>query len=426
MRKSRTPSSQNVPDMRLYIAALVMCLLFLQEGFNYYLSFQILALVLMVGMVARRITDVHLSVGSVLTFVSFVLSFLMTALLAPQVIARNSPNIALVTFGMLMYAGWIYFVPRLTISDSKVLMHALQKISMSTIFILMALMAISETNAIPLLSRDAFLIQNSRLIDNFADIEAISNHREMLEELNQQERIDLFYGEPSFLAIVIFTCAVAFTLSRRFLSEGQMRSYSTADKKDWLFRSVIFTSIWMLLYLQSLSSIIYALLIMYFLILKGMLRQSKWWTNLIVLVGLATTFTIFSYDYLVYRLTMGESLSFVQRFGFLLNLSLADMVVGIKDATVLPEVGIHNGVLYIIAVAGAGGVAYILALLYWIARQATLVGLAGLVVSLILALMMQNGGVFTPGKITLFSLVLLPLACGRSLFKKPQQVQHGF
>jgi hypothetical protein len=117
----------------------------------------------------------------------------------------------------------------------------------------------------------------------------------------------------------------------------------------------------------------------------------------------------------VFRLLQGDSLSFEQRFGFLWEMNLIELLTGSKDTSPLPDVGIHNGLFYILAIAGFGGVLYVASLLYSAYVLAARMRLSMFAVLLVLAIMMQNGGVFSPSKVMLFALVLLPLACLRSL-----------
>jgi hypothetical protein len=411
-------------DVRLGIL-LTICLVFLQEGLSYYVSFQLLALVSMGVAVLSRAKSVRLTTLGVLAFVAFILSFVLTGMLAPQVISKNSPNIAVVVFGMSAYATWIYFTPRMTLRDACGLLGTFRFVAMATLLSLGTLMLVSETRLVPFLTRQALLEQNARLIDNFTNLEAIEADMELRALLTDKgERIDLFYGEPSFLAIVIFVCAVSFVMSTRMLDRVPSQPPGQGERSS-SYKLVVWSSALMLLYLQSLSSIIYALFLTYFLVFRGLLTRSKWWVNAFALLVFMVVFAAFSYDYLVYRLTMGESVSFVQRFGFLLNLGWSDLLLGIKDASVLPEFGIHNGVLYVIAVAGAGGIAFIAGLLHCVACLSAWVQLSGLLVTLMLAVMSQNGGVFMPGKVVLFSLIMVPLACGQSLLGEPLKGSEG-
>ena len=111
---------------------------------------------------------------------------------------------------------------------------------------------------------------------------------------------------------------------------------------------------------------------------------------------------------------MEDSVSFNQRFGFLFEMRQIDWVVGIKDASRLPETGIHNGVVYLLAISGLGGMCYLFYLLRHSYKAAISIGRGSYSALLILAIFSQNGGIFSPNKIVLMALILIPLAAVRS------------
>lgn len=175
-----------------------------------------------------------------------------------------------------------------------------------------------------------------------------------------------------------------------------------------------------LLYIQSFSSIIYALVVIYFAFIKGKVRRANLLTSISFLIVIAIAFLAFSYEYFLYRITQSDSLSFIQRFGFLFDIGIGDLLAGVKDESMLPVGGIHNGLFYIIAISGFGGVLYLVSLLYSAYTLSAPIKSSMFLVLLVLAIMMQNGGVFSPNKVVLFSLVLLPLACARTIYYSGQ------
>jgi hypothetical protein len=96
--------------------------------------------------------------------------------------------------------------------------------------------------------------------------------------------------------------------------------------------------------------------------------------------------------------------------------------VGVRDIAKLPEYGIHNGLFYIVAISGVGGLIYLLRLLRNVYVLAKPLKLSVLMCTLMLAILMQNGGVFTPNKVVLFGLILLPLACSRTIRRKQEPI----
>ena len=67
---------------------------------------------------------------------------------------------------------------------------------------------------------------------------------------------------------------------------------------------------------------------------------------------------VFSWDYTLYRLSMDEDYSLNQRFGFIFEMRSIDFIIGLKDA-LLPENGIHNGIIYPNCYCWSWGMAYV-------------------------------------------------------------------
>jgi hypothetical protein len=135
-----------------------------------------------------------------------------------------------------------------------------------------------------------------------------------------------------------------------------------------------------------------------------------------LLAIIVIAFLAFSYKYFLYRITQTDSLSWFQRFGFVSEIGIGDLLMGIKDETKSPDVGIHNGLFYILAISGLGGISYLASLFYSVGKLSRPVKLVPFLVLLVLSIIMQNGGVFSPNKVVLLSLVLLPLSCARSVY----------
>lgn len=396
---------------------LTLSLIFLQEGFTYYFSFQMLALVTAAILIVSAISSIKVEMQFFVAFLAFSLSLAITAVISPAVISRNSSNILVTVIGILGYAVMIGCLPYLKMKRAGLVLYVLKSVSSATIFLLTGLIALSESKLVPLLTRESLLNQNSRLIDNFTDADALSADEALRLIIGQTERIDLFYGEPSFLAIVLFACLGCFMLTSKILAYAGSGGKSTDLRSG--FRSneaVILAGIMSLLYIESFSSIIYAFVVIYFALIKRKVPLKKLLPSISILIVVAAAFVAFSYEYFLYRITQSDSLSMMQRFGFLFDIGIGDLLAGIKDESILPGGGIHNGLFYIIAISGFGGVLYLASLFYSAYKLSTPIKSSMFLVLLLLAIMMQNGGVFSPNKVVLFSLVLLPLACARTIY----------
>lgn len=396
------------------IFILTLSLIFLQEGFNYYVSFQILALITVATLIFSTTRTIKAEMLFSVAFFVFTFFLAITAVSSPKIISENSSNIFITSIGVLGYAVMIGCLPHLKMKRASLILHVLRSVSLATILALAGILVVSESKVVPSLDRKAMTQQNSRLIDNFSDPDALSADDAINLLLGQTDRIDLFYGEPSFLAIVLFTCLGCFIITSKFLV------YTSHGEKHTSFKSyelILSIGIILLLYVQSFSSIIYALIVIYFAFIKGKIKRENLLPSITFLIVFGIVFLAISYEYLIYRFTQTDSVSFAQRFGFLLDIGIEDLLIGIKD---VPTGGIQNGLLYIIAIAGFGGILYVTSLLRSVYTLSTPIKSSTLLILLVLAIMMQNGGVFSPGKVVLFSLVLLPLACARTIYSARQ------
>jgi hypothetical protein len=401
---------------------LTLSLVFLQEGFTYYVSFQMLALVTVAILIFSAIHGIKVEKHFFVAFLVFTFALAITAVVSPLVVAQNSSNMFLTVIGILGYAVMICSMPHLKLKRAGLVLHVLKSVSSATIFLLAGFIALSDSNLVPSLNRDSMVLQNSRLIDNFTNVDAILVDQAVNLRINQPERIDLFYGEPSFLAIVLFTCLGCFMITSKLLAySGSGSKYTDLKSSIKLYDLIVFVGAISLLYIQSFSSIIYAIVVIYFAFIKGNIRRAKVLPSISLLIVFVTAFLAFSYEYFLYRITQADSLSMIQRFGFLFDIGIGDLLAGIKDESMLPVGGIHNGLFYIIAISGFGGLLYIASLLYSVYTLSISIKLAPFVVLLVMAIMMQNGGAFSPNKVVLFAMVLLPLACARTVYS----MQHS-
>jgi len=411
--------------MSVYESSLTLllgiCIIFLQEGMTYYVSFQCLALILLVLLFRLSNTTLYdWSVYSVviLLFSSFVL---ITALLSPQVISQNSSNITMTTLAIIVYASLSYGLINLRIMKPYTLLSCLRVCSGHTILVLCGLMVIEKLGWVSALTREALFFQNARLITNFTGMQGLQNEFAYRTSVGLLPRIDLFYGESSYLAIVIFSCLGCYMLTTRMLNLASMNHSQNIKIQSKLIQATtIFLGIIALLYIKSLSSVIYALLVS-LLFFKEQLWQTLRFKG-IILVVLPVLFYVFNYtdvpNYLIHRLSMGmeQSVSLQQRFGLLFEFNLVDYLFGLKDESRLPAFGIHNGLFYLIAISGTAGLIYLVAILVEMIKLLKTIPTSVIFYLLLfLAQIMQNGAIFSPNKVLLYALILLPLSSVRTL-----------
>ena len=408
--KQETLTSKKCILAKIASLVLVLSLTFLQEGINTYVSFQFLAIFFLGAMVLYAGVRVRKKYLYVFTFFVFSAFLATTAIQDPLVIVRNPSSPLFAVLAIWCVSAAIYFLPLIRVVRGEQLLTSIQIVSSVVVLLLVSILIVSETSILPYLSRESLTMQNSRLIDNYTDLDAILGHQAFLLLVGGENRIDLFYGEPSFLAIVLFTTAGSYILTTRLLAVCHLDSRNINEIPRRILAFAPLAAVLALLYVQSLSAVIYALILMYFILINREVNNRNIVRSLVIFAPFfAAAFAEFGYDYLVYRLGMEESGSFNQRFGAFSDLSLNQWITGVRDLAALPEVGIQNGIHYIVVVAGAGGVLYLLAFFRYVYRLAKPTGLASLSVLLLLAIASQNGGVFAPSKLVLFSFVILPL-----------------
>jgi len=405
----------------LFLSILIV---FLQAGFSYYLSVQTLALVLVVVLILISKPSLIKNKHLLLIFLLLPLFIGITASSLPIAISRNSSNIIVTVTGILMHAFFIICLPNLRLNRVRLVLFIFKYASASTVVLLACLIVLTDSPLFPFLNRELLLLQNSSLVTNFSNQDVLINELAYRAMYDLLPRLDLFYGEASYLAIVIFVCVVCFMLTSRLISDfyfhndsQEFSSKSSSSSKHYKY--VVIVGIMSLLYVQSLSSIIYALLISFYATrsqISNLLTPSKLFIFIVFVIIFASVF-VDSFEYVLYRvLTMQDSLSASQRFGSLLDFGINDYLFGLSDASRMPKEGFHNSLFHIIAISGVAGIYYLIYLLRTVYLLAKPVEMSLLLVLLILALIMQNGAVFSPNKVVLLSLILLPLSFCRGIY----------
>lgn len=398
-------------------------LVFLQVGLSYYISFQMLALIVVLTIAYRsRIVVVN---KAALFFIHGLLLFsiAITEHYSPMVISRNSINYLYTIIGIMLYAFLIMAIVHLRPKKIGRILLVFRFASAATICALSVLLVLTHLELTPLLDRKAMLMQNSSLVTNYSDEEMLERNLERQDIPGYEIRPDLFYGEASYLGVVLFACLGSFMLTSKLISEymNGIRSVVLESSSHGKYgRYVVIVGILSLLSLSSLSSIVYAMVLLFHgsvAIIKRYLSFSK----LFPYIACLAVF-LFAYpdilQYFFFRITMEDSVSLAQRFGSLLNFDASDYLFGVKDESKLPEEGFHNGLFYIIAISGLAGILYTILILRAVHRLAKPIKMSGLLTLIVLALIMQNGAVFSPNKVVLFALILLPLSCVRTVYAR--------
>jgi hypothetical protein len=396
-------------------------LVFLQEGFSYYLSFQCVGLLLILyitffcGPVFKNIDVLFLVVFL------FTLSICITGFNAPLVLSRASSNILLTLVAIVTYSLIIIALLNVRVNNFSFILNMFRVSSALTICALAFLLIIQDLSLFESISRESFFLQNNRLITNYSSIDALQNEIIGRAKRDILLRIDLTYGEASYLALVIFTCVGCYMLTTKLLTDSTVSPKPETIMPSLISKRyivVVLLGFLSLLYIRSLSSIIYAGLIFLFYFRIHIFGQLKLVNAFILVVSLLSAVYMFTdiFDYVIHRLTMRDSLSFSQRFGSLFDFGIYEYAFGLKDESMIPEAGFHNGLIYIVAISGLAGISFFTFLIYKVYFLSRLVGMPSFFILLFLAQVVQNGAVFSPNKIVLYAMILLPLSCARSVY----------
>ena len=389
---------------------LTLVIVFLQEGFSYYVSFQVLGLVLITILLIFSKSKISLSLNFLFSYIMLIGFIVISSLLLPEAISRNSSNIFFTVIAICTYAFIILAFMNLHIKRLDIVLRVLYNVSVSVIVILSSLLFLSDLNLLPFLSREAFLIQNTDLITNFRAIDMLEQH--FMTGLVVGN--DLFYGEPSYLGLVFFVCISCYMFISRLLLFYNLGSFAISKYYNY----IVALSIVSLFYIDSFSSIIYGFIVTLSVIKnthksRAFLAGKKY---LALPLATATLFIFGNYEYLFDRiLTLQDSLSLFQRFGSLLDLTFIDFMFGLHDTSRMPEEGFHNGFFYIIAISGIAGINFLFYILHTAYLQSKNFNIHILISLILLAIIMQNGAIFSPNKLVLFSLILLPVSCSKIL-----------
>ena len=414
------PGSKKFGSSDVSIIILTTSLIFLHVGFTYYISFQILALLIIALLVLSKVRATNGMTGFFIGYIVFGIFLARTAVVSPLIVDQDGADIFRGVIRILGCAFLIGMMPYLRFRQPAAILKTLRSVSSATILVLAGLLLLSESNLISSLNREALVRQNVGLIENQIDLERVEAH--FYSDL--AVRPDLFYGEPSALAIVLFSCLGCFILTSTLLNhENKLRKPKSKYNNEIV---IILLGTIILFYIQSLSAVIYGLTIIVFVFLsRNSVRIKKFnWKHLLFIILLSIVLITISSKYILYRVFQGADQSLIQRFGILLFMDTRDFLFGF-DQSKIPGFGrlqMQNGVVYIIAISGLGGLLYIISLSYSVYKLSAHIKLSGFSIILVLCIMMQNMGVFSPNKIVLFSLFLLPLACGRSMYPRKRSV----
>lgn len=408
--------------------SLSVCIIFLQVGLTYYWSFQILALVLLLTVILKNRPLVVNLAPMLLATAMFTAFLSVTAFNVPLAISQNSKNVFFTFIGVVGYTIMIISAPNIAFRSPENILYFFRFVSATTLIAIASLICVTDLSLLPFLNREFLVLMHTKLIDNYTTLEVLAEDFTYRSSNELALDMSLFYGEQSYLAVVIFACVTSILISDSLLqvmnlprherarNVHQGKSFSLTNYKSQGFLIVV--ALALMIYIQAFSSLIYALVISASLFLS--VRHRRFHLKLtparLLIISLAVILLggiVWSaFDYYVHRLsTVSDSISFEQRFGSVFDFGFQEYIMGISDATKLPQYGFQNGILYIIGISGLGGIGLMAFLFYRVYILARSLRLSLLAIMCILGIFSQNGGIFSPNKVVLLSLVLIPLSC---------------
>ena len=392
--------------------------LFIQEGWTYYVSVQTAALFFLAGVLlhaglAARFTPMVLAV-----YALFFVLLVGTSVAMPDTISQNSPNIVVTTIGVLGYVALILAMTSLHPVRAEWLLRFYRRSAAAIVGVIVTLVAVTDLGVIPGLTREYFIYQNVRLITNWAMIDVLMADFSARNARGVPPDIDLFYGEQSFLSLVLFVSLVSHVISSRALHRLRSADTGPSGERDIWGVSIplLFYGVACMVYIQSFSSLFYALILLGFVSANVLQRAeaiklttAKVAILFLLLVAMSWVAIEASHYYWHRLITFSDSLSAQQRFGILFDFLPQDFLLGLHERGRMPPLGFHNGLIYVVMMGGIGGVCLLAYLMYHVTRLAHPLGLATLSMLAVLAVFSQNGAIFSPNKLVILSFVLVPL-----------------
>jgi len=302
----------------------------------------------------------------------------------------------------------------ISLMRSGPLLKFFRRCSAITIVLIAILVLTTDLNAFPFLTREAFIRQNVDLVTNYAELSAVELDIAARKERGAELNIDLFYGEPSFLALVIFVCLVSYLITCR--TQALMEQKDEQPMSIFLF----IVGLTCLVYIKALSGLLYSLIFTSLMVRDKLAHRNFLKVTPRKVLGLAMlgisgiVLITRTMPYYFQRIvTFISSGSAQQRFGIMRDFLPVDFVFGIQSAERLPSEGIHNGVIYVLLIAGVGGIAVLAYLVARVIHMSSPLKQSALCVFAMLAVFMQNGAIFSPNKLILISMLFGPLCAAQ-------------
>lgn len=366
-----------------FIVLLSSSVVFFQSGYSYYVSFQTLLFLVFTFFVFSCESVIKFSfLIFFLLFIS-ILSVSFNYVVHPWVFPEN-----ISVYSVLLFLVLFFIVPQLRLGyENKFYYDVVIISSLCIVLFLFMLLCINN-----FFYTDYFFLQNSTLVTNFSSIEKLENALAA-----GSVRQDLFYGEPSFLALVLFICYTVFAIS--FEDEN-----SCMCRNRMLSFVIFFSVLTSLILVEAKSGYIYLVVIfVHYVFVTVSKRVSIFFTFFaicIVMLGGVFFIEIFS--------ELFKSGTFIQRFNGVVYFFDLHLLFGVHDRRLIQDTGIHNGLVFAHTIGGVP-----LLVLFFVSSIQNTYRLSFIskfiFIMAYFALIQQNGGVFALGKVAMLFLLFFPV-----------------
>ena len=399
---------------------LAIAVLFIQYGYSTYVSFQFIcavAIVVLFILARPMITNARSSLVIFTLFFIFNWCYFSLSSHAPAI--YHDPFTRMLT--TTVYSALIIAVANIEYQKPEIIIKFMRNLSRSVLTLTLIALTLSETAIFNNFDRASLTLQNADLLFNRGGIDKLTLEVDASARTQRPLRIDLLYGEPSYLALIILIFSFTLIATTQMISKLASQLYNLAQLRSARMgrfdTAIILGSMLTLVMIKSLTSLLAFLALSLYLIVRLVLRKNyyknirnlSWVTLIFFLLAALDPNRIFegAYDELYRRLsTLSASMSFQQRFGPILQFSLDEWLFGIYSSMIDQKIGYQNSMITVISSGGAGGLLFLFSIFFQTFTKMKVNFGFVLAIPCLIAILFQNGELFSPDKFFLLSCFL--------------------
>ncbi len=390
----------------------------MQTGLSYWISFQSLAFIILSIFIFLNKPKVKINLRVILPIFLFIIFLIDLYFYRSFILPENISNLELSIGRIIFFGSTIYFIFFFRFKNNK-LLSFIRNIYSNLLITFSSLIIISESRIIPFLSTEFLTRQNASLISNQSNLENINLTIRDIERLDNAPNLrpDLFYGEPSYLALIAFCAFSGFIFSSYIKAKNQNEKKPELSifKTENIFFCIL--TIVILFLTKSLSGVLYTFIIISLFAAIRIFYQRTISYKLLAVFIITFTYliTLFSTERLLLRFNFIDSLSFYDRIKTFFQWDVSDYILGLQSSLKVPEIGFHNGFFFGIAIGGITFFIYFLSIIKRLCFLSESIPFNIYASLLFFAIFMQNGAIFTPDKSVIIALTFLPFLAKKQI-----------